>query len=49
MIERSANFFDDMNNRRTCRYYSSEPVPKEVIENIVKTAGKFLKKGPNFI
>jgi len=39
MIERSAEFFDNMNNRRTLRYYSSEPVPKEVIENIVKTGG----------
>jgi len=39
MIERSAQFYDDMNNRRTCRYYSSEPVPKEVIENIIRTAG----------
>lgn len=37
MIERSAQFYDDMNNRRTLRYYSSKPVPKEVIENIVRT------------
>lgn len=44
MTQRSAEFYDDMNNRRTCRYYSSEPVPKEVIENIVKTAGRLVKQ-----
>lgn len=40
MIQRSAEFYDDMNNRRTCRFYSSEPVPKEVIENIIRVGGK---------
>jgi iodotyrosine deiodinase len=39
MISRSEAFFKDMNNRRTLRYYSSESVPREVIENIVKTGG----------
>ncbi|CAG7734283.1 unnamed protein product [Allacma fusca] len=39
MLERSLEFYQDMNNRRTLRYYSSEPVPREVIENIIRTAG----------
>ncbi len=39
MIQRSAEFYDEMNNRRTLRFYSTEDVPKEVIENIIKTGG----------
>lgn len=42
MITRSVEFYMDMNNRRTVRHYSSEPVPKDVIENIIRTAGKLL-------
>jgi iodotyrosine deiodinase len=37
-IERSKNYFDLMNKRRTVREYSDRPVPMEVIENIIKTA-----------
>lgn len=38
-IERSRRFYELMNSRRSVREYSSKPVPKEVIENIIKTAG----------
>jgi len=39
MTERSEQFYQEMNKRRTLRFYSDKPVPKEVIENIIKTAG----------
>lgn len=38
MILRSKTFYEWMNNRRTCRDFSDKPVPKEVIENILRTA-----------
>ncbi len=39
MKERSARFLLHMNKRRTCRNFSNKPVPKEVIENIILSAG----------
>ena len=39
MVERSEQFFQDMNRRRTLRFYSDKPIPREVIDNIIKTAG----------
>ena len=39
MVLRSRQFYEDMNKRRSLRFYSDEPVPLEVIRNIVKTAG----------
>ena len=39
MIMRSKDFYEAMNKRRSVREFSKEPVPIEVIENIVKTAG----------
>ena len=39
MLQRSSDFYVEMNNRRTLRYYSPEPVPEDVIKNIVRTAG----------
>merc|ERR1719334_898023 len=39
MIQRSEQFFNEMNKRRTLRFFSSKPVPKEVMDNIIKTAG----------
>jgi len=39
MIERSRNFYSLMNKRRTVRFFSDEPVPMEVINNVVHTAG----------
>lgn len=39
MIQRSKEFYKLMNERRTLRFFSSDPVPYEVIENVIKTAG----------
>ena len=38
MLKESKDFFSLMDKRRTVRDYSDKPVPKEVIENIIKTA-----------
>lgn len=38
MTERSAKFFDWMETRRSVREFSDQPVPKEVIENVIKSA-----------
>lgn len=40
MISRSSKFFDMMKSRRTIRDFSSKPVPKAVIENAIRTAGR---------
>lgn len=36
---RSIEFYKSMNNRRTVRDFSTDPVPSEVIDNIIRTAG----------
>jgi len=38
MINRSADFYNWMETRRSVRDFSDKPVPKEVIENIIKSA-----------
>jgi iodotyrosine deiodinase len=38
MIRRSENYFEWINKRRSVRHFSDKPVPKEVIENIIKSA-----------
>lgn len=38
MIERSQNFYDWLETRRSVREFSDKPVPKKVIENIIKSA-----------
>lgn len=38
-IKMSREFYDKMNERRTIRFFSPDPVPREVIENIIKVAG----------
>ncbi len=38
MLNRSREFYQMMNKRRTLRDFSDKPVPREVIENIVMTA-----------
>jgi len=38
MIERSHQFFSWMDERRTCRDFSDEAVPRTVIENIIRAA-----------
>lgn len=38
MLEKSKSFFEWMDQRRTVRTFSDKPVPREVLENIIKTA-----------
>lgn len=38
MIQRSQNFYDWLETRRSVRDFSDKTVPKEVIENIIKSA-----------
>jgi iodotyrosine deiodinase len=38
MEKRTASFFQWADKRRTCRDISSRPVPKSVIENVIRTA-----------
>ena len=38
-LARSRGFLDEMRRRRTVRHFSREPVPDELIENAVATAG----------
>ena len=38
MLNRSSEFYNFMDKRRTVREFSDKPVPKEIIENIIKTA-----------
>ena len=39
MIRRSGEFYQELNKRRSLRFFSEAPVPKEVIENLIRTAG----------
>ncbi|KAL4661001.1 iodotyrosine deiodinase 1 [Arapaima gigas] len=39
MLQRSRDFYVLMNARRSVRFFSPETVPREVIENIIRTAG----------
>ncbi|XP_045515907.1 iodotyrosine deiodinase 1 isoform X1 [Pieris brassicae] len=39
VIQRSREYYDLMAKRRTVRSFSTEPIPPEVLENIIKTAG----------
>ncbi|CAL8316770.1 unnamed protein product [Merluccius merluccius] len=39
MLERSQDFYSLMNQRRSVRFISPEPVPREVIDNVIRTAG----------
>ena len=38
MIERSKKYYEWLSKRRSVRHFSNKSVPKEVIENIIKTA-----------
>ena len=40
MVSRSREFYHVMNGRRSVRFFSDKPVPLEVVQNIVKTAGR---------
>lgn len=39
MAERARTFYEEMRTRRTTRHFSTEPVPRELIELAVRTAG----------
>ncbi|XP_056151029.1 iodotyrosine deiodinase 1 [Lampris incognitus] len=39
MLERSQDFYTLMNKRRSVRFISPDPVPQEVIDNVIRTAG----------
>lgn len=38
-LSRAESFYDEMNRRRTTRHFSTEPVPRPLIELAIKTAG----------
>ncbi|MCI4387740.1 hypothetical protein PGIGA_G00077570 [Pangasianodon gigas] len=39
MLERSKHFYALLNERRSVRFISPEPVPREVIDNVIRAAG----------
>ncbi|XP_053148350.1 iodotyrosine deiodinase 1 [Hemicordylus capensis] len=39
MVRRSKDFYELLNKRRSVRFISDEPVPREVIDNVIKAAG----------
>lgn len=39
MQQRSKAFYEEMNQRRSVRFFSDEPIPEGVLENIIATAG----------
>ncbi len=39
MLNRSKVFYEDIKRRRTVRDFSDQPVPREIIENCIKSAG----------
>ncbi|XP_060908293.1 iodotyrosine deiodinase [Labrus mixtus] len=39
MLQRSEEFYTLLNQRRSVRFISPEPVPREVIDNVIRTAG----------
>ncbi|XP_072297759.1 iodotyrosine deiodinase [Eucyclogobius newberryi] len=39
MLKKSQDFYSIMDQRRSVRFISPEPVPREVIDNVIRTAG----------
>lgn len=39
MLQRSKDMYTLLNQRRSVRFISPEPVPREVIDNVIRTAG----------
>jgi len=39
MIRKTQQFYEVANGRRSLRFFSDEPVPKQVIENVIRAAG----------
>ena len=42
MIQRSRDFYEEMNKRRSVRFFSEKPVTEAVVENLVRTAGMMM-------
>lgn len=40
VLQRSLDYYELMAKRRTVRKFSTEPIPQEVLDNLVKTAGR---------
>lgn len=38
MLQKSKSFYDELKKRRSVREYASTPVPRDVVENILRTA-----------
>lgn len=41
ILQRSREYYQLMAERRTVRSFSPEPIPQEVLDNLIKTAGEF--------
>lgn len=41
MRDRSQEFYETVNSRRTLRFFSSDPIPRDILHNIIKAAGSF--------
>ncbi|MGE0179818.1 MAG: nitroreductase family protein [Sphingomonas sp.] len=39
MIDRARDFYERIGTRRTCRFFSADPVPREIIEYAIRAAG----------
>ncbi|MHA1970089.1 MAG: nitroreductase family protein, partial [Candidatus Hodarchaeales archaeon] len=39
MITRTGGFYHLVNKRRSIRHFSNRPIPRQIVENIVRTAG----------
>jgi nitroreductase len=39
MKQRAREFYDEMDRRRTVRHFSDRPVPRQVVEDAIRTAG----------
>ena len=38
-VDRARSFYEELNRRRTTRHFSTEPVPRELIEYAIRSAG----------
>lgn len=45
MVKRSQEFYELLNKRRSVRFISNEQVPMEVIDNVIKAAGLYMRSG----
>jgi iodotyrosine deiodinase len=42
-IQRSLEFYNLLSTRRTVRFFSSDPIPADVIRNIIRAAGMLFR------